>query len=136
MMRYTLAIIKPVAVSKGYTGQIINIIELNGFDIKRIEKRQFSQDMANNFYQSLKDKPFFKELVDNMSNKDLILMILEKDNAVEDWRSLMGHTDPLKANLGTLRRMFGESISYNAVHGSDSDANAIREIDLIFPGFL
>jgi len=134
-MEYTLAIIKPMAVLKGYTGQIISIIELNKFNIKNLEKRVLSKNIVEQFYSPLKDKPFFNELVDNMTNKDLIVMILAKDNAIEDWRLLMGATDPLKALPGTLRKMFGESISYNAVHGSDSKDNAKREINLIFPDF-
>jgi len=133
MAERTFAIIKPDATANGVAGLIIYLTELNKFKILKIEKTQLTQEKAKEFYGVHSDKPFFKELVDNIVSGPLVIMALEKENAVADWRTFMGATDPLKSAPGTIRNMFGKSISWNAVHGSDSPENAKIELNLFFP---
>lgn len=133
MAERTFAIIKPDATANGVSGLIIYLTELNKFKILKIEKTQLTQEKAKEFYGVHSDKPFFKELVDNIVSSPLVIMALEKENAVADWRTFMGATDPLKSSPGTIRNMFGKSISWNAVHGSDSPENAKIELNLFFP---
>lgn len=132
MIEQTLAIIKPDAVNAGNTGKIIDMIEANGFNIDRIEKGILRKELAQLFYEAHKDKPFFGELVDLMTSGPIIVMLLRKENAISDWRTLMGSTDSKKAAPGTVRHAFGTDIGKNAVHGSDSAENAVREITLFF----
>lgn len=132
-MERTLAIIKPDAVKKLFAGEIIRIIELNKFNILRIEKMVFSGEQAKRFYAAHKERAFFGELVDYMRSGPVIILALEKTDAVKDWRELMGATDPLRANPGSLRKMFGSSIGENATHGSDSIDNAQIELNFFFP---
>lgn len=132
MIEKTCAIIKPHAVQEGLSGQIISIIELNGFAIEQMKKIKFAEKDAQDFYAVHKERPFFGELVDNMIAGPVIVMALAKKNAIHEWRELMGATDPEKALVGTLRKMFGKSISYNATHGSDSPETARRELKQLF----
>ncbi len=132
MQEFTFALIKPHAVRELNTGNIISMIEKNGFSIVGIMKGVIDEDMANEFYGVHKEKPFFKELVSYITSGPVIALALEKENAVKAWRDLMGATDPLKAAEGTVRKLYGKSISENAVHGSDSDENAQAELELFF----
>jgi len=131
-MEQTLAIIKPDAVAAGYSGTIINMIEKSGFSIDRMEKGLLKKEPAENFYAVHKDKPFFNELIEFITSGPIIVMALRKENAINDWRNLMGHTDPQKADEGTIRKLFGANIGKNAVHGSDSPETAGHELSLFF----
>ncbi len=131
-LEQTFAIIKPDAIKAGNCGNIINMIERAGFEILRLQKGQLSPELAELFYDEHKEKPFFKELVDFISSKPIVIMALQKDNAIVDWRSLMGATNPAEAEEKTVRKMYGTSIGQNAVHGSDSAQSAQRELALFF----
>lgn len=128
----TFAIIKPDAVQAGNAGKIISTIEDAGFEILRLQKGQLSKDLAELFYDVHKEKPFFNELVEFISSGPIIIMALQKENAIEEWRNLMGATDPAKAQEGTIRKQFGSSIGQNAVHGSDGQDTARQELGLFF----
>jgi nucleoside-diphosphate kinase len=132
-MERTLAIIKPDAVAHGDSGMIITLIERNKFIIARAQKMQLTKQQAERFYEVHKERPFFQELVDGMIKGPVVVMALERDNAILGWRELMGATDPLKAAFGTLRKMFGTNIGSNAVHGSDSPQTAQTEVQFFFP---
>jgi nucleoside-diphosphate kinase len=132
-MERTLALIKPDAVEDQFTGAIIACIEDAGFDIIGLKKLQLTVGQAEDFYAVHKDRSFFNELVEFMTSGPIIAMVLEKENAVDDWREFMGATDPEKAEEGTIRREFGRSIGENATHGSDSIENATNEIAFFFP---
>jgi nucleoside-diphosphate kinase len=132
MLEQTLAIIKPDAIAAGNSGKIIDLIEKNGFEIIRMEKAMLDAEMAKEFYAVHKDRPFFNELITFITSGPVILMMLERDNAVKAWRDLMGETDPAKAAPGTIRKLFGASIGKNATHGSDSAATAEQELELFF----
>ena len=134
MVEYTFAMIKPDAVEAKNSGKIIDLIEKNGFDIVFMEKMQFAQEDAEMFYEEHNKRPFFGELVQFIISGPIIAMVLQKENAVADFRKLMGVTDPSKADAGTIRKLFGASIGNNAVHGSDSAESAERELGLFFPG--
>lgn len=127
--------IKPDAVAAGNAGAIIKMIEEAGFKIIAMKKTRLSADLAGTFYEIHKARPFYGELCNYMSSGAIIPMILEKDNAVEDFRKLIGATDPKKAEPGTIRALFAKSIDANAIHGSDSDANAAIEGDFFFSRF-
>jgi nucleoside-diphosphate kinase len=127
--------IKPDAVSAGNTGSITKMIEETGFRIRAMKKVQLSPELAGKFYAIHKERPFFAELCAYMSSGPIVPMILEKENAVEDFRKLIGATDPKKAAPGTIRALFAKSIDANAVHGSDSDANAEIESNFFFSQF-
>ncbi|MEJ1241090.1 nucleoside-diphosphate kinase [Chryseolinea sp. T2] len=128
----TFTMIKPDAVSAGNTGAITKMIEEAGFRIVAIKKTQLSPEKAGEFYAVHKARPFYKDLCSYMSSGAIIPMILEKDNAVEDFRKLIGATDPTKAADGTIRKLFAKSIEANAIHGSDSDENAAIEGSFFF----
>lgn len=132
-MEKTLAIIKPNAVTAGNSGLIITLIERNKFAIKRMQKMQLTQQQAEAFYAVHKERPFYGELVQTMTAGPVIVMALERDNAIVCWRDLMGATDPKKAAMGTLRYMFAESIGNNATHGSDAPETAAQELKFFFP---
>ncbi|MBZ4643690.1 MAG: nucleoside-diphosphate kinase [Deferribacteres bacterium] len=131
-MEKTFAIIKPDAVAKGYTGKIIDRIESNGFKIVAMKKIHMTKKMAEGFYAVHKEKPFFNDLTNFMSSGPCVVMILEKDNAILDWRKLMGATNPANAEEGTLRKEFGANIDNNAVHGSDAPETAAQETRYFF----
>ena len=132
MIEKTFAVLKPDAVLANITGMIIYLIELNKFEIINMRKTQLTKELAQEFYAIHKERPFFNELVEYMTSGPVIVMMLQKENCVQEWRDLMGATDPLKAAPGTIRKMFGKSIGSNATHGSDSVENAKIELDLFF----
>lgn len=129
----TFAMIKPDAVAAGNTGKIIDIIEKNGFTIVGMEKVQLSKDKAATFYAVHKARPFFGELVEFVTSGPVVLLALQKDGAIKAWRDLMGATDPLKAEPGTIRKLFGTNVGVNATHGSDAPETAQEELTLFFP---
>ncbi len=128
----TFTMIKPDAFGEGNSGAIIKIIEKSGFRIRAIKLTRLSERKAAQFYTVHKERPFFRDLCNYMVSGPTVAMILEKDNAVEDFRKLIGATDPTKADEGTIRRMFAKSIEANAIHGSDSDENAEIEGNFFF----
>lgn len=128
----TFTMIKPDAVSAGNSGAITKMIEEAGFRIVAMKKTQLSPERAGQFYAIHKERPFYKDLCTYMSSGPIVPMILEKENAVEDFRKLIGATDPQKAAPGTIRNLFAKSIEANAIHGSDSDANAEIEGNFFF----
>lgn len=128
----TFTMIKPDAVAKNYIGAILDKINGAGFRIKAMKYTQLSKESAGKFYEVHKERPFYGELVDYMSEGPIVAAILEKDNAVADFRTLIGATNPAEAAEGTIRKLYAESISANAVHGSDSDENAMIEGSFFF----
>lgn len=131
----TFTMIKPDAVGAGNTGAITKMIEEAGFKIVAMKKTSLSADLAGKFYAIHAARPFYKDLCAYMSSGSIVPMILEKENAVEDFRKLIGATDPTKAAPGTIRALFAKSIDANAIHGSDSDANAEIEGNFFFSQF-
>lgn len=132
MVEQTLSIIKPDAVAKNVIGKIIDRFESNGLKIAAAKKVQLSAAVAGEFYAEHKERPFYKDLVDFMTSGPVVVMVLEGENAIMKNRDLMGATDPKKAEQGTIRADFAESIDANAVHGSDSATSAAREIAFFF----
>jgi nucleoside-diphosphate kinase len=132
----TFCIIKPDAVEKKKTGAIIAHLEDKGFHIVAMKKMHMSKEVAEGFYAVHKARPFFGELVDFMRRSPVVVCVLEKENAVADYRAVMGATDPAKAEAGTLRKLFGTNVGENATHGSDSLENAKIEISYFFAGSL
>jgi nucleoside-diphosphate kinase len=128
----TFTMIKPDAVANGHIGAIIDKITGAGFRLIAMKYTVLSADAAGKFYAIHKERPFYKDLVSFMSSGPIVAAILEKDNAIEDFRKLIGATDPQKADEGTIRKMFAKSIDANAVHGSDSDENAQIEGNFFF----
>jgi nucleoside-diphosphate kinase len=128
----TFTMIKPEAVAAGHAGKIIDAIIEAGFEIKALKLTKLSADQAGKFYEVHKERPFYGELVDYMSSGPIYAAILEKDNAVADFRALIGATDPAEAAEGTIRKKFAKSKAENAVHGSDSDENAEIESNFHF----
>lgn len=124
--------IKPDATSKCYSGAILDMILKAGFSIKAMKWTRLSKEQAGEFYAIHKERPFYGELVEFMSSGPIIAAILEKEDAVADFRKLIGATDPAKADEGTIRKLYASSMGENAVHGSDSDENAIIESDFFF----
>ncbi len=124
--------IKPDAVSDGFSGPIIQQIEEAGFKIIALKKVKLSPEKAGKFYEVHKERPFFQSLCDYMSSNDIIPMVLEKENAVEDFRTLIGATNPANAAEGTIRNRFAKSMEANAIHGSDSNENAALEAAFFF----
>lgn len=129
---FTFSIIKPNAVRTGKTGPILAMINEGGFRISALKMVQLTTQQAESFYSIHKGKPFYDDLVEFMTSGPVIVMILRHENAVEEYRKLMGSTDPDKAETGTIRKTFGVSVKMNAVHGSDSDENAVREAGFFF----
>ena len=132
MSNKTFTMIKPDATSKGYTGAILDQIIKAGFSVKAMKWIHLSPAQAGTFYEVHKERPFYQELVDFMSSGPIVAAILEKDNAVADFRTLIGATNPAQAAEGTIRKNFAASIGENAVHGSDSDENAQIEGNFFF----
>jgi nucleoside-diphosphate kinase len=133
-MQTTFAIIKPDAVKAGYTGKIIQRMEEAGFRILAMQLRQLSVRDAEGFYAVHRERPFFNSLTAFMSSGPLVVLALEAPDAIKKWRTLMGATDPAKADAGTLRKEFGASIENNATHGSDAPETAAFELGYFFPG--
>jgi nucleoside-diphosphate kinase len=130
----TFAIVKPDAVKAGKAGQILARIEAAGFTIRAMRLQHLSKREAEGFYAVHKERPFFGELTEFMSSGPCVLLCLEADGAIKKWRDTMGPTDPAKAEPGTLRRDFGESIGRNATHGSDAPETAAFELGYFFRG--
>ena len=128
----TFTMIKPEAVENGHTGAILERINKAGFRIVAMKKTALTSESAGTFYEVHSERPFYGELVDYMSSGPIIAAILEKENAVADFRTLIGATDPSEAAEGTIRKEFAESKAKNAAHGSDSDENAAIEADFFF----
>ena len=135
MAQHTFSIVKPDAVRKGYTGAILAEIVKAGFQIVAIKKQSISKEQAQGFYYVHKEQPFFDGLTTFMSSGPLVLMVLEKDNAIADLRKLMGATNPANAEEGTIRKKFAGSIQENAIHGSDAEETATFEIGYWFAGY-
>ena len=134
MNNITFAIIKPDAVKNDYTGLIYDRILKAGFKIVGAKLKKMTKDEANEFYSIHSDKPFYNELTDFMSSGHSMVLVLSKENAVEEWRKTIGATNPEEADEGTIRKDFATSLSENAVHGSDSNENALKEINFFFSG--
>lgn len=132
MSNQTFTIVKPDSVEKRNFGKIVSRIEAEGFDIRAIRKLRLSREQAQEFYAVHRERPFFNDLVTYMTSGPVYVAALTKDGAVQSLRDLMGATDPANAADNTLRKEFGESIERNAIHGSDSDENAEREIHFFF----
>ena len=133
-MERTFAIIKPDAVRERMTGRIIQRIEDEGFQIRAIRQRQLSKRQAEGFYAVHRERPFFASLTEFMASGPVVVLVLEAPDAITKWRTLMGATDPAKADPGTLRKEFAASIERNATHGSDAPETAAFEIGYFFPG--
>ncbi|MBS4042835.1 MAG: nucleoside-diphosphate kinase [Chitinophagaceae bacterium] len=132
MTNRTFTMVKPDATSKGHTGAIINDIIAGGFTIKAMKWTKLTKEQAGAFYAVHKERPFYGELVDFMSSGPIVAAILEKENAVADFRKLIGATNPAQAEEGTIRKKYATSMGENAVHGSDSDENAAIEGNFFF----
>lgn len=130
----TFTMLKPDAVSNNYTGAILDHIIKGGFKIIAMKYTRLTQETAGEFYAIHRERPFYKDLVNYMSSGPIVAVILEKANAVEDFRKIIGATDPTKAEAGTIRNLYAKSIEANAVHGSDSDENAAIEGNFFFSG--
>ncbi|HCL05247.1 MAG TPA: nucleoside-diphosphate kinase [Chitinophagaceae bacterium] len=132
MSNRTFTMIKPDATAKGYTGAILDQIIKAGFSVKAMKWTRLTPEQAGLFYDIHRERPFFGELVEFMSSGPIVAAILEKENAVADFRKLIGATNPAQAEEGTIRKQFAASVGENAVHGSDSDENAAIEGDFFF----
>lgn len=135
MPSYTFTIIKPDSTIKGHTGSIIKRISNSGFKTVGIKTIRLTDERAKEFYNEHTEKPFFKDLIKFMTSAEVTVMVLERSdkNAVEDFRKLIGDTDPRQANTGTIRNLYGTEVSSNAIHGADSNESANREILFFFP---
>ena len=134
MSNRTFTMIKPDAFKKGFSGAILDRIIKEGFEIKALKMLKLSKEKAGEFYAIHRERPFYGELVDFMSSGPIIAAVLEKNNAVEDFRKLIGATNPASAEDGTIRKLYASSVGENAIHGSDSDANAAIESAFMFAG--
>ncbi len=132
-MERTFAIVKPDAVRRGLTGDILKRIEASGLTIAAMRKLHLSRADAEKFYDVHKARPFFSGLCDYMTSGPVVVMVLQGDGAIAKWRGLMGATDPKKADAGTIRRDFGIDVEQNATHGSDAPETAAQEIAFFFP---
>jgi len=130
--KYTFSMIKPVAMAHSKMGDILSLIISSGFRVAALKLMVLSRKQAETFYEVHKERPFYDDLVNFMISGPIVAMVLEKDNAVVDYRKLMGNTDPAKAEKGTIRQLFALDIQRNAVHGSDSEENAVHEISFFF----
>lgn len=132
MSNYTFTMIKPDAMKKGYAGMILDKIIKAGFRIVALKLTRLNPERAGEFYAVHKERPFYRELVEFMSSGPIIAAILEKENAVEEFRRLIGATNPAQAAEGTIRKLFATSTGENAIHGSDGDETARKESDFFF----
>lgn len=132
MVEYTFAMIKPDAVQAKNSGKIIDMIEKKGFEILRMHKIHLTEEAGQEFYEAHKTKPFFGELVEFICSGPVIILALSKENAIKEWRECIGDTDSKKAAAGTVRAAFGTDVCKNAVHGSDSQEAAERELSMFF----
>lgn len=128
----TFGIVKPNATAKNVIGGVIGLAEKGGLKVRALKMMRLTQEQAEGFYAVHKERPFFNDLVEFMTSGPVVVMALEGENAVSRWREIMGATDPAKADDGTVRALYGESIQNNAAHGSDSDENAKIEISYFF----
>jgi len=128
----TFTMIKPTAMAKGYMGKILDQIIAGGFQVRALKYTYLTKEEAEQFYAVHKERPFFEGLTDFMSSGPIIAAVLEKENAVEAYRNFIGATNPADAAEGTIRKLYGTSIEANAVHGSDSDENAVIESNFYF----
>lgn len=133
MLERTFAIIKPDVVADKNSGKVIDIIENNGFEILGMKKIQMSKELAEHFYDIHKDRSFFNDMIKFITSGPVIVLALQKENAIKAWRDLIGATNPADAAEGTIRKQFGKSIDNNAAHGSDASETAVREISIFFP---
>lgn len=133
-MQRTLAIIKPDAVGRGLAGRILQRIEEAGFQIRAMRMVRLTKAQAEGFYAVHRERPFFRSLTDFMSSGPAVVLALEAPDAIKKWRTLMGATDPSKADAGTIRKEFGASIEHNATHGSDAPETAAFEVGYFFAG--
>ena len=131
-MEKTLFVVKPDAVARGLVGEIVAVMEREGFEIERLEIQRFERARAEAFYDVHRDKPFFANLIEYITSGPVVAMVLAGDSAITRVREIMGATDPAQAASGTIRRKYGESIERNAVHGSDSPTSAAHEIAVVF----
>ena len=134
MSNRTFTMVKPDATAKGYTGAILDMMLKAGFSIKAMKWTKLTAEQAGEFYAVHKERPFYGELVEFMSSGPIVAAILEKENAVADFRTLIGATNPANAEEGTIRKKYAASVGENAVHGSDSDENALIEGSFFFSG--
>ena len=134
MLERTLAIIKPDAVQRQLAGRIIQRIEDEGFQIRAMRRAHLTRGQVEGFYAVHRERPFFASLTGFMSSGPAIVLVLEAPDAIRKWRTLMGTTDPAKADAGTLRKEFGESVERNATHGSDAPETAAYEVGYFFAG--
>ena len=134
MLQRTLAIVKPDGVQKGVAGQVIARIEKEGFRIVAMRLQLLSRAEAEGFYAVHTERPFFKDLIAFMTSGPVVLMCLERENAIAHWREIMGATDPAKAAPGTIRKLFASNIEKNVSHGSDAEATAAFELGWFFRG--
>ena len=131
-MEKTLFMVKPDAVARGLVGEIVAVMEREGFEIERLEMQRFERARAEAFYDVHRDKPFFASLIEYITSGSVVAMVLAGDSAITRVREIMGATDPAQAASGTIRRKYGESVERNAVHGSDSPTSAAHEIAIVF----
>ncbi len=132
MGQYTFTILKPKTVKNGNAGQVLKLITEGGFRIAAMRMLRMTKDEAENFYKIHSERPFYADLVKFMTEGPVIVAVLEKENAVKEYRNYIGATNPAEAKEGTIRNLYGASIQANAVHGSDSDENAMKEIKFFF----
>ena len=131
-MEKTFAVIKPDAVERNFSGKILERIESQGFKIVAMKRTLLSKAQAEGFYDVHKERPFFPSMTSTMSSGPVVLLVLEKENAIADWRKLMGATNPADAEAGTIRKDFAENIERNSVHGSDATETAAFEMSYFF----
>lgn len=133
MLEKSLLLIKPDAVSKKKIGAILQIIEDSGFNLLLLKMFPMDRETAERFYSIHREKPFYNKLIDFMTDGKIVAAVVEKENAIHDLRHLVGDTDPSKAAKGTIRNKYGETVTHNSVHASDSAEHAVTEIETIFP---
>jgi len=130
--KITFTMVKPAAIAAGHAGAILAMIQQGGFTIKAMKMLTITTQQAQAFYEVHKDRPFYNSLVASMTSGPIVAAVLEKDNAIQAYRNFIGATNPADAAEGTIRKLYGKTIESNAVHGSDSDENALIEADFFF----